>query len=97
LVVVSANTLGIDSGRQVDHEQTEETSKQAANFGLLEGTSRPAQGWGIVGHIEQNRIWIIGRLCCCDNMEHCTVVYDNSNKLEDINQDDESILVVLLV
>ncbi len=44
LVVISANPLGIDSKRQVDHEQTEETSKQVANFGLLAGTSRPAQG-----------------------------------------------------
>ncbi len=30
-------------------------------------------------------------------MERCTVVYDNNNKLEDINQNEESILVVLLV
>ncbi len=44
LVVLSANPLGIDSERQVDHEQTEETSKQAADFGLLVGTSHPAQG-----------------------------------------------------
>ncbi len=44
LVVISADPLGIDSKQQVDHEQTEETSKQAANFGLLAGTSRPAQG-----------------------------------------------------
>jgi hypothetical protein len=30
-------------------------------------------------------------------LESCTVVYDNSNKLEDINQDEESIPFVLLV
>jgi hypothetical protein len=47
--------------------------------------------------LSQNRIWIIGCRCCHDDMEHCTVVYDNSNKLEDINQNEESILVVLLV
>ncbi len=30
-------------------------------------------------------------------MEHCTLVYDNSNKLGDINRDEEPILVVSLV
>ncbi len=51
----SANPLGIDSERQVYHErtETEERSKQAAGFGLLACTSRPAQGRGIVRHIEQ--------------------------------------------
>ncbi len=43
LVVASAIPLRIDSKLQVDHEQTEETSKQVADFGLLAGTSRPAQ------------------------------------------------------
>jgi hypothetical protein len=44
LVVISADPLGIDYERQVDHEQTEEMSKQGADFGLLAGTSRPSQG-----------------------------------------------------
>ena len=56
--------------------------KQAADFWLLAGTSCPAQGWGIAGHIEQNLLHVIGRCCCRNHMERRTVVYDNSNKLK---------------
>ena len=30
-------------------------------------------------------------------MEHCTVVYDHGNKLEDVHQDKEPILVIFFV
>jgi hypothetical protein len=95
LVVLSADPLGIDPKRQVDHEQAEESSKKMANFSLLAGTSCPAQGRSVVGHIEQNRIGMIGYQFCRDEMECGAIVYNDSNKLKDINQDEESILVVL--
>jgi hypothetical protein len=68
-----------------------------ADFSLPAGTSRPAQGVSIVGHIEQNRIGMVSYQFCHDEMEGHALVFDNSNKLEDINQDEESILVVLFM
>ena len=81
---------------QIYHERTEEPSKQAADFGLLACTSRPAQGRGVVGHIEQNWIRVISGRCCRDEMERSTVVYDHCNKLKDVDQDKEPILVIFL-
>ena len=56
-----------------------------SEHGLLACTSRPAQGRGVVGHIEQDWIRVISGRCCRDEMERCTVVYDHCNKLEDVD------------
>ncbi len=83
--------------RPIYYERTEEPSEQAADFGLLACTSRPAQGRGVVGHIEQNWIRVISGQCCRAEMELCTVVYDHSDKLEDVDLDEEPILVIFFV
>ncbi len=57
-----------------------------------------AQDQGVVGHVEKDRIGVIGGGRCCDcYMERHAVFYDDGNKLQEINKDEMTILVVLFV
>ncbi len=94
LVCCSTDPLGVDAQRRVNQEQVEEACKPATNCQPPACACGPAESQRIVGDVEEDWVWIVREVGGSYHMEGGNIVDDYHDKLEDVDRDERSVLVV---